>query len=643
MSERSSIKNNSKNYKEENSFNEQKNENKIERKYSLDSFKSDSNFDNLNAEIKAYLQNEADLSFSNNSNSESQEPQINIDYLLDSKFWQTNKDFQLENENQNEKEMFSIKNNLLLLNDNEKISLKNLNSKNNIKRDSEGSNKQSTQSNEDEETRIEHLHNISDSISNNSPLNSLSNNESEDNEINSVQFIDKNNLENILNKEKEESKNNIDVGGNNNKLKDNKNIIGPNSLLCGLQLKNDSEFVFSYEPINYINNQNKNATNHFFNQGSYLNQQFCSFNSNYNLPSPLNKRSIISFNNNISNKINSNYSEKKNEEYFKKESTMNINGQNNKFINFTINDYNKKLNQNQKEIIDLPLIINQNNNQNIPINYNCSKLNLNMTYYPKMQNNNNFANNIQLLDKISNSSNYLPNLSNKNNNSYINLSEKKIKNNILFEEHKNSSNNINNSLNNILYNNKLKMNYKNNITNKNINNSIINKSLKGEKQILNLDDIVTGKDMRTTVMIRNIPIKYTDEILNEALVEFHGKYDCLYMPYDYEKNGNKGYAFINFVNPLHILYFYEKFNGKKWVHFESSKICELNCAHFQGINEIQKHAKNFKDLKKSSFNPSKENNMIIPSKYLLKLKKRFPKMQYNENKVKKVLIIKSFE
>ena len=68
----------------------------------------------------------------------------------------------------------------------------------------------------------------------------------------------------------------------------------------------------------------------------------------------------------------------------------------------------------------------------------------------------------------------------------------------------------------------------------------MNKSnLKGKKQILNLDDIVTGKYTRTTLIIRNIPIKYTDEILNEALVEFHG-YDCLYMPYDNEKNGNKG-------------------------------------------------------------------------------------------------------
>ena len=645
MSEISSLKNDSNNYKEENSFNEKNSPNKLERKYSINSSKSDSNFDNLNAEIKAFLENEADISFSSNSNSDTQDPQINIDYLLDSKYWQTSKDFQIENQNQNEKEIIFSKNNLLLLNENEKESIKKFSSKNNYKRDSEGSNKQSTQSNEDDESRTEHIHNISDMESNNSPSNSYSNNESDENEINCDKLSEKNNQENALNKEKVESKSSLDITKNSNMKKSNKSIIGTNTLLNPLKFKNDSDFIFPYEPINYMQNQNKNASNPFFNPNPYLNQQFCSFNSNYNLPSPLSKRSIISINSNTSNKINNNYSEKNDEELFKKENKMNINGQNNKFINININDYNKKLNQNQKEIIDLPLIINQNGNQNMPANYNCSKLNLNMTYYPKIQNNN-ISNNKQLIDKISNSSNYLPNLSHRDNSSYLsnNLSEKKIKNNILFEEQKNSASNISNTFNNMLYNNKLKMNYKNNITNKNINNNAINKpNLKGEKQILNLDDIVTGKDTRTTVMIRNIPIKYTDEILNEALVEFHGKYDCLYLPYDFEKNGNKGYAFINFVNPLHILYFYEKFNGKKWVHFESSKICELNCAHFQGVNEIQKHAKNFKDLKKSCFNSSKEDNIIVPSKYLLKLKKRFPKMQYNENKVKKILIIKSFE
>ena len=58
-------------------------------------------------------------------------------------------------------------------------------------------------------------------------------------------------------------------------------------------------------------------------------------------------------------------------------------------------------------------------------------------------------------------------------------------------------------------------------------------------------------------MIRNIPIKYTDKMLQKEIEEFNEKYDCLYMPYDYEKGGNKGYAFINFIHPLHILMFFE--------------------------------------------------------------------------------------
>ena len=649
MEENSSVKIDSNNSIEENIFREKNISNEKKRKSSINSSKSDSFFTNLNEEIKTFIENEADISFSSNSNSDCQEPQANIDYLLDSKYWRVSKDLSIKNEIQNEKDVFLRKNNILLLNENEKENEKLFYIKNKYKKEnimiSEGSNKQSTQGNEDDETRIDHLHNTSDSDSNNSPLNSLSNNDSDENEINCDKLSNKEEKQNIEN-------NNQDIIKNNNK--ENKNIIGSNSLLNGfnynindkIKYKNDSEFEYSYEPINYIQNQNKNSNNPFF-SGVFINQPLCSFNSNYNLPSPLSNRSFISINSNGSNNLNNNCSEKNEEEYINNEKKLNINGQNNKYINYNINEYNKKINQNQKDIIDLPLIINQNNNQNLPVNYNCSKLNLNLTYYPKIQNTS-ITNNKLVADKISNSTNLLPELNNRDisynlNNS--NLSEKKTKNNnnnLNYDEQNNTQSSMNN-FNNLSYN-KLKMNYKNIISNKSMNNILNNKtSLKGEKQVLNLDDIVTGKDTRTTVMIRNIPIKYTDEILNEALVEFHGKYNCLYMPYDYEKNGNKGYAFINFVNPLHILYFYEKFNGKKWVHFESSKICELNCAHFQGINEIQKHAKNFKDLKKTNYCSGKEDNMIIPSKYLLKLKKRFPKIQYTENKLKKTIIVKSFE
>ena len=88
---------------------------------------------------------------------------------------------------------------------------------------------------------------------------------------------------------------------------------------------------------------------------------------------------------------------------------------------------------------------------------------------------------------------------------------------------------------------------------------------------INLDNIALGKETRTTVMIKNIPIKYDTKVLLKELEPFDGKFNCLYMPYDYTKNGNKGYAFLNFVNPYHILLFYEWFHGKSWLFFESKK------------------------------------------------------------------------
>lgn len=144
-------------------------------------------------------------------------------------------------------------------------------------------------------------------------------------------------------------------------------------------------------------------------------------------------------------------------------------------------------------------------------------------------------------------------------------------------------------------------------------------------------------------MIRNIPIKYTDEMLIQELKQFDKKYDCIYMPYDFEKGGNKGYAFINFTHPFHIILFYEVFEGKTWSFFESKKICELNNANFQGIDEIKKHAKNYKGVKKPSFFEvtSDNNNMIeIPEKYLSKLILKHPHLTYTEKKQSKTVLIK---
>ena len=312
----------------------------------------------------------------------------------------------------------------------------------------------------------------------------------------------------------------------------------------------------------------------------------------------------------------------------------------------TINTFTKNLNQNQMNINEHPLLINTP--QTNQMNYNYQPLNYNMMTYPQIQIPINNSQQNQSTEKANNNSNFLPEINNKekalsktqeqkNKNTQNNETKKmnQINNNIIKNESQTSKSPNNNST---------KVIQKNTVVNKSKSN--IKSNNKCEKQIINLDDIAMGKDKSTTVMIRNIPIKYTDKILNDDLIEFKGKYNCLYLPYDYEKNGNKGYAFINFVNPLHILYFYEKFNGRRWDQFESNKICELNCAHFQGINEIQKHAKNYRGQKKPNFYMNKNEaneNMIIPTKYLAKLIKRFPKMKYTENKTKKIINVKSFE
>ena len=638
MSQISSENLQAKDIQEEISFQKENTPQKKERKYSSNSSDSDSFISNINAEIKNFVENEENLSFSSNSDQESPYKKSDIEYLLDSRFWKADKNSTYDNEYNPEKKFFGLKKS------------KNYGEKNG-KSKYEDSNKQSTQGNEDEEMRYEPIHNMSSSETNNSHLNSLGNNENSENEINCDKNSTKegknasNNISNNFaekNSNKEEnSKFDLNIGNDY----DNNNLMGTNLLFNGSNFTNNlnynninenSKFNYPYEPINYMSNQT--GSNYY--QNSYLSQNYMNFASNYNMASPIGSRNIISLSNN-NNKISKNLNENNSDNSEQNVKNDNINGQNNKFLNSTNNGLTKKLNQNQKEIIDLPLILNQNNSPNSPINYNIPKLNLNMTYYPKIQNRN-LQIPKQSMDK-SNSSNLLPELKdshNSNTNNNFNFPDKKTKNNNIAVEINSINNNKNNSNGNNSYNftnNKMKTGF-----NKNMNNANNNiKGQKGEKQILNLDDIVSGKDTRTTIMIRNIPIKYTDEILNEALKEFQGKYDCLYMPYDYEKNGNKGYAFINFVNPLHILLFYERFNGSKWQHFESPKICELNMAHFQGVNEIQKHAKNFKGLKKPSHNSINEN-IIIPSKYLSKFKIRFPNMKY-ENKNKKEFVIKSFE
>ncbi|KAM7261957.1 hypothetical protein ACFE04_021034 [Oxalis oulophora] len=110
---------------------------------------------------------------------------------------------------------------------------------------------------------------------------------------------------------------------------------------------------------------------------------------------------------------------------------------------------------------------------------------------------------------------------------------------------------------------------------------------------LDLEKIMSGDDTRTTLMIKNIPNKYTSKMLLAAIDEYHSDtYDFLYLPIDFKNKCNVGYAFINMVSPSRIIAFYQAFNGKKWEKFNSEKVASLAYARIQGKNALVAHFQN---------------------------------------------------
>uniref|UniRef100_A0A7R9V4D8 Mei2-like C-terminal RNA recognition motif domain-containing protein n=1 Tax=Chlamydomonas euryale TaxID=1486919 RepID=A0A7R9V4D8_9CHLO len=110
---------------------------------------------------------------------------------------------------------------------------------------------------------------------------------------------------------------------------------------------------------------------------------------------------------------------------------------------------------------------------------------------------------------------------------------------------------------------------------------------------LNPERIYSGQDRRTTLMIKNIPNKYTQKMLLSTIDEFfHGTYDFFYLPIDFKNKCNVGYAFINMTQPVHIIPLVDRFNHKKWERFNSEKICSISYARIQGRSALISHFQN---------------------------------------------------
>ena len=292
--------------------------------------------------------------------------------------------------------------------------------------------------------------------------------------------------------------------------------------------------------------------------------------------------------NNLNNVNNININSNFNNNIFQR------NSMNNQFLKNNIDNININLNNTNKNLINM---IQMNNSNNNILNYNLNNNPMNQMNNFQINQNPNI--NFQMINNNMNN-NMNNNINNKMNNNINN----NMNNNINLPN-QNPNNLINNPS---LYNINI-INYNNNMNDNNIftkekkNNSallsypIISErgvpglyNLDSPKNIINIENILRNRDKRTTLIIRNIPNKYTIALLLKELnINFENKFDIVYLPQDYINNSNLGFGFINFVNPLHLVLFYEEFINKKWNFFNSKKRCNLAYSKYQGKNELIKY------------------------------------------------------
>lgn len=99
----------------------------------------------------------------------------------------------------------------------------------------------------------------------------------------------------------------------------------------------------------------------------------------------------------------------------------------------------------------------------------------------------------------------------------------------------------------------------------------------------------------TTIMMRNIPNKYTRSMLHDRLKELFDPmdYNFIYMPIDFVNKCNVGYAFVNFRKKEGVQKALELFHNvecqKALPGFNSQKVVELTPARVQGLDKNVEH------------------------------------------------------
>ncbi|CAH9132013.1 unnamed protein product [Cuscuta epithymum] len=139
-----------------------------------------------------------------------------------------------------------------------------------------------------------------------------------------------------------------------------------------------------------------------------------------------------------------------------------------------------------------------------------------------------------------------------------------------------------------------------------------NKDREDPRFLINEDAIEADSgDLRTTVMIKNIPNKYSQKLLlnmldnhcihcNDQIAGTDGgdlpksSYDFVYLPIDFINKCNVGYGFVNMTSPQATWRLYKAFHQQSWEVFNSRKVCQVSYARLQGLEALKEHFKNSK-------------------------------------------------
>ncbi|KAI1185922.1 RNA recognition motif 2-domain-containing protein [Nemania serpens] len=153
---------------------------------------------------------------------------------------------------------------------------------------------------------------------------------------------------------------------------------------------------------------------------------------------------------------------------------------------------------------------------------------------------------------------------------------------------------------------------------------------------VDVNRIREGTDVRTTIMLRNIPNKVDQAMLKRIVDESSwGKYDFMYLRIDFANDCNVGYAFINFVDPLDIVDFVGARGNQRWNCFKSDKVAEISYATIQGKDcLVQKFRNSSVMLEAQHYRPKLYYTLNGPCPDLVGQEEAFPEPD-NQSKMKR--------